>query len=70
MNIAMLFRNQYTSWPIYIARDLDSIVEQNAQMALSIAVRGYVMQTGRILSSGSGADLLNSDEIRPAYLGG
>jgi branched-chain amino acid transport system ATP-binding protein len=46
------------------------LVEQNAQMALSIAVRGYVMQTGRILSSGSGSDLLNSDEIRPAYLGG
>jgi branched-chain amino acid transport system ATP-binding protein len=55
-----------------INRDGTSIllVEQNAQMALSIAARGYVMQTGRILSSGSGSDLLNSDEIRSAYLGG
>ncbi len=55
-----------------INRDGTSIllVEQNAQMALSIAERGYVMQTGRIVSSGPGADLLNSEEIRSAYLGG
>jgi branched-chain amino acid transport system ATP-binding protein len=46
------------------------LVEQNAQMALSIAGRGYVMQTGRIVSSGPGSDLLNSEEIRTAYLGG
>jgi len=39
-------------------------------MALSIAGRGYVMQTGRIVSSGSGTELLNSEEIRSAYLGG
>lgn len=45
------------------------LVEQNAQMALSIAGRGYVMQTGRIVSSGSGSELLNSEEIRSAYLG-
>ncbi|RJP19383.1 MAG: ABC transporter ATP-binding protein [Candidatus Abyssobacteria bacterium SURF_5] len=46
------------------------LVEQNAQMALSIAARGYVMQTGQIVSSGTGSDLLNSEEIRSAYLGG
>jgi branched-chain amino acid transport system ATP-binding protein len=45
------------------------LVEQNAQMALSIAGRGYVMQTGGIVSSGSGSGLLNSEEIRSAYLG-
>jgi len=45
------------------------LVEQNAQMALSIAARGYVMQTGRIVAQGTGKELLDSEEIRTAYLG-
>lgn len=46
------------------------LVEQNAQMALSIANRGYVLETGKIVTTGSGADLLNDDAVRKAYLGG
>ncbi len=45
------------------------VVEQNANMALSIADRGYVLQTGRIVMQGKASDLLASDEIRKAYLG-
>jgi len=46
------------------------LVEQNAQMALSVADRAYVLETGRIVMSGTGAELAQSDEIRRAYLGG
>lgn len=46
------------------------LVEQNAQMALSIASRAYVMETGRVTLSGTGAELLDNDEVRKAYLGG
>ena len=46
------------------------LVEQNAQMALSIASRGYVLETGRIVTSGTGAELLASPAIKKAYLGG
>lgn len=46
------------------------LVEQNAQMALSIADRAYVLETGKISMSGTGAELAASDEIRKAYLGG
>jgi branched-chain amino acid transport system ATP-binding protein len=45
------------------------LVEQNAHMALRVAHRGYVMQTGRVVLSGSGAELLASPEVRAAYLG-
>lgn len=45
------------------------LVEQNACAALAIADVGYVMETGRILRSGSGSDLLESDDVRRAYLG-
>ncbi|MBN9425659.1 MAG: ABC transporter ATP-binding protein [Burkholderiales bacterium] len=45
------------------------LVEQNAVAALSIADRGYVMETGSITLTGSGAALLASDEVRAAYLG-
>ncbi len=45
------------------------MVEQNANMALSIAHRGYVLQTGRIALSGSAAGLLGNDMMRRAYLG-
>ncbi len=46
------------------------LVEQNAQMALSIANRAYVLETGRIVNSGTGQDLLHDDSVRRAYLGG
>ncbi|MBR3574395.1 MAG: ABC transporter ATP-binding protein [Lachnospiraceae bacterium] len=46
------------------------LVEQNAQMALSIAHRAYVLETGRIVNTGTGKDLLNDDSVKKAYLGG
>lgn len=46
------------------------LVEQNARMALSIATRAYVMETGRIVMSGTGKELADSEEIQKAYLGG
>jgi branched-chain amino acid transport system ATP-binding protein len=45
------------------------MVEQNANMALSIATRGYVVQTGRIVLTDSAANLLNNEQLRKAYLG-
>jgi branched-chain amino acid transport system ATP-binding protein len=45
------------------------LVEQNVKQALEIATRGYVIETGRVTSSGTRAELLASDEIRKAYLG-
>ena len=45
------------------------LVEQNAQMALSVADRAYVLETGTIGMSGPAADLLNDDAVRKAYLG-
>jgi len=46
------------------------LVEQNAQAALAVADRGYVLETGSIVTEGTGAALLESDAIRKAYLGG
>lgn len=46
------------------------LVEQNANMALSIAHRAYVLETGRITLSGDAKELAASDEVRKAYLGG
>ena len=46
------------------------LVEQNAQMALSVADRAYVLETGKITLSGTGDELIHSDEVRKAYLGG
>ena len=46
------------------------LVEQNASMALSVADRGYVLETGRVVKTGSGAELLVDDDVRKAYLGG
>ena len=46
------------------------LVEQNAQAALSVADRGYVLETGRIVTSGTGKELLESSAIKKAYLGG
>ncbi len=45
------------------------LVEQNAKKALSIADRGYVLETGNIVLSGPASDLLNNDDIKKAYLG-
>ncbi|MGT2737453.1 ABC transporter ATP-binding protein [Streptococcus orisratti] len=46
------------------------LIEQNANKALSIADRGYVLETGKIVLSGTGQELLASEEVRKAYLGG
>jgi branched-chain amino acid transport system ATP-binding protein len=59
-----------------IIRDINStgtsilLVEQNAQMALSVADRAYVLENGAISMSGTGKELLESDEVQKAYLGG
>ena len=45
------------------------LVEQNAKKALSIADRGYVLETGKIVKTGKASDLLNDDAIKKAYLG-
>jgi len=45
------------------------LVEQNAQMALQIAHRGYVLSTGRIILEGSSRDLMSDPQVRAAYLG-
>jgi branched-chain amino acid transport system ATP-binding protein len=46
------------------------LVEQNANMALSVADRGYVLVTGNLTVEGTPAELLNNEEVRAAYLGG
>ncbi len=46
------------------------LIEQNAKMALSISTRAYVLETGSVVLSGTGQELLESDEIQKAYLGG
>ena len=46
------------------------LVEQNAQMALSVADRGYVLETGRVTLSGPGKELLADEAVKKAYLGG
>ena len=46
------------------------LVEQNAQMALSVADRGYVLETGKIVTTGTGKDLLEDESVKKAYLGG
>ena len=46
------------------------LVEQNAQMALSVADRAYVLETGAVTLSGTGKQLAESEEVKKAYLGG
>ena len=46
------------------------LIEQNANKALAIADRGYVLETGKVVLSGTGKELLASEEVRKAYLGG
>lgn len=56
-----------------INKDLDTtvlLVEQNAKKALSVSDRGYVMETGRIALTDTGANLLTNDKVREIYLGG
>ncbi|MDO4198451.1 MAG: ABC transporter ATP-binding protein [Erysipelotrichaceae bacterium] len=59
-----------------IIKDINSrgvtvlLVEQNAKMALEIADRAYVLENGKIVLEGTGEELMNSDDIKKAYLGG
>ena len=59
-----------------IIRDINNqgtsilLVEQNAQMALSIADRAYVLETGRVVLEGTGQELLQNEMVAEAYLGG
>jgi branched-chain amino acid transport system ATP-binding protein len=46
------------------------LVEQNARMALGIANRGYVLQTGRVILADTAANLLQNPQVQKAYLGG
>jgi branched-chain amino acid transport system ATP-binding protein len=46
------------------------LVEQNANMALSVADRGYVLETGTLTVSGTAQELLGNEQVRAAYLGG
>ncbi|PLS39316.1 ABC transporter ATP-binding protein [Carnobacterium maltaromaticum] len=46
------------------------LIEQNAKVALSISNRGYVLETGKVVLSGTGEELLASDEVQKVYLGG
>jgi branched-chain amino acid transport system ATP-binding protein len=46
------------------------LVEQNANMALSVADRGYVLETGRLIVEGTPAQLLDNEDVKAAYLGG
>jgi branched-chain amino acid transport system ATP-binding protein len=46
------------------------LVEQNANLAFRVAERGYVIETGRIVLEGTTKELLKSEEVRRAYLGG
>ncbi len=58
-----------------IIRDINAdgttvlLVEQNAQMALNVAHRGYVLQTGQIILSDTAANLAANQQVRQAYLG-
>jgi branched-chain amino acid transport system ATP-binding protein len=45
------------------------LVEQNVREALELADRGYILQTGRIVGEGSGAELMASDQVKSAFLG-
>ena len=45
------------------------LIEQNASMALSVADRGYVLETGKVIMTGAGKELLENPEVKKAYLG-
>lgn len=46
------------------------LVEQNASLALNLAHRGYVLDTGTIVAEGTSAELINNPDVKKAYLGG
>lgn len=72
MGLAPLFIREIFS----IVEDINNngttvlLVEQNAKVALEISNRGYVLETGKVVTSGTGESLLESDEVQRAYLGG
>ncbi len=70
MGLSPLYVSQIFSTIKEINREGTTVllVEQNAKQALSIATRGYVLETGKIVLSGKGEELLNNDEIKKAYL--
>jgi branched-chain amino acid transport system ATP-binding protein len=72
MGLAPILVEQIFSIIVDINRQGTTIllVEQNALMALGVAHRGYVLQTGRIVRAGLAADLLQDEEVKKAYLGG
>jgi branched-chain amino acid transport system ATP-binding protein len=72
MGLAPILVEQIFSIIVDINRQGTTIllVEQNALMALGVANRGYVLQTGRIVRSGEAKGLLQDEEVRKAYLGG
>ena len=55
---------------LHLAGTTILLVEQNAQMALSVADRGYVLETGRVTLTGPGRQLLADEAVKKAYLGG
>ena len=72
MGLAPLLVKEIFNIIVNINKDGTTIllVEQNAKIALSIAHRAYVIETGSIVMSGTGEELAKSDEIQKAYLGG
>lgn len=72
MGLAPIFINEIFDIIEEIKRNGTTVllIEQNAAKALSIADRGYVLSVGKIVLSGTGAELLNNDEVQKAYLGG
>jgi branched-chain amino acid transport system ATP-binding protein len=72
MGLAPLVIQQIFDIIVEINRNLGTtvlLVEQNANVALAISHRAYVLETGTVVLSGTGAELLASDEVRKAYLG-
>ena len=55
---------------ILLVHNLEHFILQNARKALQIADRAYVLETGKITLSGTGAELASSDAVKKAYLGG
>ena len=56
-------------WEVHRSGVAMLVVEQNANMALSIADRGYVLSTGRLVLQGAAKELLEHEDLRKAYLG-
>ena len=57
-------------WTPELCAEVEALVQQHAQIALTVADRAYVLGTGRITISGDAADVLADDRVRAAYLGG